>query len=115
MTSALRTARALTAVALAALGSAVYLGLTHSLWLMAACLYVAAFFAWCAHRDHQHHRTLRARAALRERAVSGLPVQPAVFDTVPCCDLAGHADGRTHGADCLRRLAAPNTTRSEAA
>ncbi|MFZ3556446.1 MULTISPECIES: hypothetical protein [unclassified Streptomyces] len=102
MTPALRTARTLTAAATTASGTAAYLAYTGSYWLAAATVYVAAFLAWCARRDYQRHHVIRARAIIRERAARGLPTAPSVFDTIPCCDLASHGDGRTHGPDCVR-------------
>lgn len=103
MTPTLRTARLLTVAALLSAGTAAYLLATGSYWLAVGAVYVAAFLAWCARREYVHHRIARYRAALAERAARGLPIDPAVFKVIPCCGLSTHADGRTHGPDCLHR------------
>lgn len=116
MTPDLRTARTCDALALASTAGAVYLGWTYSLWAAAACAYVALFLAWCARAHHRHHRVRRARARLAERAARGIPIDPIVFNVIPCCDLSGHADGQAHDIDCLRHLAqVSNSKRSSAA
>jgi hypothetical protein len=44
----------------------------------------------------------RYRAQLAERKARGLPIDPAVFQIIPCCAFSTHGDGTAHGADCLR-------------
>lgn len=94
MTPALRTARWLTAAALALAASAIYLGYTVSLWAIPGCLYGAALLAWCSRREYAIHRQIltdheNARRAALELEALG-----------PCCRLAEHSGGRAHGADC---------------
>ncbi|MEV1020683.1 hypothetical protein [Streptomyces sp. NPDC050264] len=113
MTPALRTTVALTLAAVALTASATYLAAAFSPWAAVAGLYVAAFLAWSATRQYAAHRLARARAVLAERAARGLPIDPRVFDTIPCCHLSGRAARQTHSADCLRQYA--TATRGSAA
>jgi ABC-type nickel/cobalt efflux system permease component RcnA len=102
MTPALRTARWLTAAATLSSATAAYLTATGWYWSAAGTVYVASLLAWCANREYAHARRARYRAQLAERAARGESIDDAVFAVVPCCDLSTHADGRSHGADCLR-------------
>ncbi|MER5945286.1 hypothetical protein ABT127_04425 [Streptomyces sp. NPDC001904] len=98
MTPAIRTARALTALALLALSSAVYLAVTGGVGWAAALAYVTALLAYCAQRSRaDHHRILAVHDRARRLAAGEL-----IEDDLPCCRLWDLSDGEVHGPGCLR-------------
>ncbi|MFJ4711924.1 hypothetical protein [Streptomyces sp. NPDC088785] len=98
MTPAIRTARALTAVALLALASTVYLAATGGVGWAATVAYVTALLAYCAQRSRADHRRILAAHERARRLAEG----ELIDDGLPCCGLWGLSEGEVHGPGCLR-------------
>jgi hypothetical protein len=97
MTPALRTARLLTAAAITLTAGATYLGTVIAWWAVIPTVYVAAFLAWCASREHAAHRRIladheRARRAARVDELKAVG---------PCCRLYELSGSYAH-RDCAR-------------